>query len=75
MFIEWKLTTNEIVCVNEYALKRKESHWLTQTIIAHDSANAGCWKTRDREENTRSRTTEFTDFRVTQQTRQSIVNI
>ena len=71
------MTTNEIVSVGEYALKKKGSYWLTQTVIAHGSGSAGCWKTRAREENSwpRSRTTEFTlaDSRAIQQTRQSIV--
>ena len=71
------MTTNEIVCVGAYALKRKESYWLTQTIIAQDSGSAGCWKTRTRVENSWSChcTTEFTltDSRATQQTQQSIV--
>ena len=31
--------------LSEYALKKKESYWLTQTIIAHRSGSAGCWKT------------------------------
>ena len=34
------MTTNEIVCVGEYALKRQESFWQTQTIIAYGSGNA-----------------------------------
>ena len=71
------MTTNEIVCVGEYALKRRESYRLTRTIITHCSGSAGCWKTHAREENsqTRSRTTEFTlaDSQVSQQTHQSIV--
>ena len=66
-------TTNEIVCGGKYALKKKESYWLAQTIIAHGPGSAVCWKTRTREKN--SRTTEFTlaDSRAIQQTRQSIV--
>ena len=55
MFIDWKLSRNEKVCVGEYALKKKESHWLTQPIIAHGSGSAGCRKTRAREENSRAR--------------------
>ena len=77
MFIDWKLSRNEKVCVGEYALeKKKDSYWLTQPIIAHGSGSAGCWKTRAREENSRphSRTTVFTlaDYRAIQQTRQRI---
>ena len=67
------MTTNDIICVGECALKKKESYWLAQTIIAHGPGSAVCWKTRTREKN--SRTTEFTlaDSRAIQQTRQSIV--
>ena len=61
----------------EYARKTNDSYWLIQTIIAHGSGSAGCWKTRAREETSRpsSRTTAFTlaDSRAIQQTRQSIV--
>ena len=35
------MTTNGIVCVGEYALKRKAFYWLTQTIIAHGLGSAG----------------------------------
>ena len=64
-----------MVYVGEYALKDKESYWLTQTIIPHGSGSAGCWKTRVREENSRSLIIEFTlaDSRAIQQTQQSIV--
>ena len=76
MFIDWKLSRNEKVYVGEYALKKKESYWLTQLIIAHGSGSAGCWKTRAREKNSRrrSRTTVFTltDYRAIQQTRPRI---
>ena len=76
-FIEWKLSRNEKVCVGEYALKKKESYWLTQPIIGHGSGSAGYWKIRARKENSRARscTTAFTlaDCRAIQQTRQSIV--
>ena len=50
---------------------------MTQLIIARGSGSAGCWKTRAREENsrTRFRTTVFTlaDYCAIQQTRQRIV--
>ena len=76
MFIDWKLSRNEKVCVGEYALKKKESYWLTQPIIAHGSGSADCWKTGEQEENSRprSRSTVFTlaDNRAIQQTRQRI---
>ena len=76
MFIDWKLSRNEEVCVGEYALKKKESYWLTQPIIAHGSGSAGCWKSSTREEHSRprSRAIEFTltDYRAIQQTRPRI---
>ena len=60
----------------EYAVKTKESYWLTQTIIAHGSGSAG---KRVHKRKTLglalARTIEFTltDSRTAQQTRQSIV--
>ena len=76
MFIDWKLSRNEKVCVGEYALKKEGILLADSTIITYGSGSAGCWKTRAREENSRPRscTTVFTlaDYRATQQTRQRI---
>ena len=66
MFIDWKLSRNEKVCVGEYALKKEE------ILLADSTDNRSrlgqCWLLEN------SRTTTFTlaDYRAIQQTRQRI---
>ena len=76
MFIDWRLSRNEKVCVGEYALKK-------EGILLADSTDnrsrlGQCWllkNSRTRENSrSRSRTTVFTlpDYRAIQQTRPRI---
>ena len=76
MFIDWKLSKNEKVCVGEYALKKEE------ILLADSTDNRSrlgqCWLLKNSlmrgNSRPRSRTTVFTltDYRAIQQTRQKI---